>query len=91
MWELDFWKAGLGKVPNGCVNVSHVQSSQDAFEEVGMGSRRAGAWREKADEVELPSSLFPPIRCRLPLNGIKSSSNPLYLCSALLEKNYLTF
>lgn len=38
MWELDFWKAGLGNVPSGCVNLPHIQSSQGTFEEVGMGA-----------------------------------------------------
>ena len=69
------------------MNLSCVWSSQGAFEEVGMGSRR----KRKGDEVELSSGLFTPIRHRLPLNEIKSSSNPLYLCSVCLEKCYLTF
>lgn len=74
-----------------------VGSSQGAFEgwegeqEGEVGSRRAGARREKGDEVKLPSVSFTSIPSRLPLKGIQLSSNPLYFHSVLLEKTYLTF
>lgn len=46
---------GLGKGPSGGLNPPCIGSSQGAFEEVGSGGRKAGAWREKGDEVWLPS------------------------------------
>lgn len=62
------------------------------FGKVRRGGRKAGARREKGNEVTCPSrSVFTPIHSRLSLNGIEIPPHLLYLHSVLVEKRYLAF